>query len=267
MYSVPFSNYEGISLLSNFRLGPMDIASNIIGGRIDEELVSPGQSLGIQVKNFVGFNISATWEGISAYVAYFEDTVEIDSAPLQQLGQLLQTPSPMNSTPASESDVSQLLFDDDKGLFLGYGASADYFNFLLEGEFSKTEVEDSSSLDQEQWYVSLSYRFPKIQPYLMYAQRESERNTSTASRFSPGFQQDAVQRTFDASLFEYNAWTLGARFEVHSAAVLKVELNLFQDIIDNNSSSAFGIRTFSPLDSEKETGSINEFSVGLDVVF
>jgi len=102
----------------------------------------------------------------------------------------------------------------------------------------------------------LGYRFGDFQPYIMYEETETDRNTSTASVF-PDALQPTVQGAFDSQEFEYYATSIGLRYDFHPSAALKVQYTRFDDIVDLTSD-------FGTFDIKED---LHQLTVGVDFIF
>jgi len=256
MYSLQFSTFEGLSLVSNFPVGEWDISSNFSWGNVQDTFFSTTVPTDGKLESFGGFNIQFNREWFSGYIAYLGGDVFIPHAGIEGLVSLVAAID-------GEDAASTISLDGDWGDFKAIGFTIDYDNFLINAEISEVEIEESMTLAGQQWYVSFAYRFDNVMPYITYQTTESERRTAEASALSstplPAAVHPAqpplnifVQGAFDGRKFEYNAITLGIRWDFHESAALKFEYNDYQDIFEG---------TGPQLD---DTGN---FSIGIDVVF
>ena len=125
-------------------------------------------------------------------------------------------------------------------------------------------IEDSLTLDTEQWYVSLAYRFDSIMPYISYQETQSKKKTVSISNAlipeqivpSQPTLNNFLQSALDGQMFEYNAYTIGIKYDFHASAALKFEYNKFNDIVDIGSLGSF-----------ENPESSGNFSVAVDLVF
>jgi len=256
MYSLTFSTYEGLSLLSNFTLSDWDIASNLIYGNVEDtffETTSPTEG---QLKDIYGINFQVSKDWFSAYIAYVATDVFIPTSSIESVAQISDAVSPGSGT--------QISLDSDYGDFLGLGFTIDYHNWLLNTEWSKIAIEESLTLDNEQWYVSLAYRFDNVMPYVTYQTTETKRKTANISDSAIPVQihpaqpslNNFLQSVLDGQMFEYNAYTIGVKYDFHDSAALKFEYNRYNDIVDIGSLGSF-----------ENPESSGNFTVAIDLVF
>ncbi|MBU2970523.1 porin [Pseudoalteromonas sp. C2R02] len=256
MYSLTFSTYEGLSLLSNFSLSDWDIASNLIYGNLDDTFFATTNPTEGKLKDIYGINIQASKDWFSAYIAYVGTDVYIPTSSIEGAAQIVELIAPSRGT--------EISLDYDYGDFLGLGFTVDYDNWLLNTEWSTVAIEESLTLDTEQWYVSLAYRFDSIMPYISYQETESKRKTLSISDALIPEQivpteptlNNFLQSALDGQMFEYNAYTIGVKYDFHASAALKFEYNRFNDIVDIGSLGSF-----------ENPESSGNFSVAVDLVF
>jgi predicted porin len=256
MYSLTFSTYEGLSLLSNFTLADWDLSSNIIYGNVEDTFFADTSPTLGKLKDIYGINIQVSKDWFSAYIAYVGTEVFIPSASIEAVAQIVEVVSP--------GDGSKISLDSDYGDFIGLGFTIDSDNWLFNTEWSTISIEDSLTLDSEQWYASLAYRFDTIMPYVTYQTTESKRkiasisNTPLPSHIHPAQPplNNFLQSVLDGQMFEYNAYTIGVKYDFHPSAALKLEYNRYEDIVDVGS-----------LGSVKKPESSGDFSIAVDLVF
>jgi len=256
MYSLTFSTYEGLSLLSNFSLSDWDISSNIIYGNVEDTFFETTNPTDGKLKDIYGINIQASKDWFSAYVAYVGTDVYIPTSSIESVAQITESVSPGSGTKIS--------LDSDYGDFLGLGFTIDYGRWLFNTEWSTISIEESLTLDNEQWYASLAYRFDEIMPYITYQTTESKRKIASISdsllpaQIHPAQPplNNFLQSILDGQMFEYNAYTIGVKYDFHSSAALKFEYNRYEDIIDIGSLGSF--------EAPESSGN---FSVAIDLVF
>lgn len=252
MYSLLFNTYDGVSLLSNFYAGGIDITTNIIYGNVEETFFKTTTPTEGKLEGFKGINVQFSKDWLSGYAAYMYGDVFIPQAGMVALADALDTNVP------SLNLGTEVKIDNDVGSFIGLGITADLDQFLINAEYSEVTVDDSLLLDNSQWYVSLAYRLDSYTPYLTYQHTENEQNTEVASKLSavPPL-ATTVQGAFDGQLFEYTATTLGVRYDFHPSAALKFEYNAFSKIVDVT--AGWGTPT------DKESSS--NITISIDLVF
>jgi len=250
IYNVTFSTFDGLSLLYSTYLNDWDILANIIFGSVNDTFFTTTTPTDGKVDHIYGINTQVSLDWLSIYIAYFSGDVEIPHPLIEANADGLVAAG------ASAEAASKLRIDGDKGTFLGGGFTVDYENWIINTEFVRGDIENSFALETEQWYLLLGYRAGDFQPYIMYEELESIKNTSTASAF-PGFLQASIQAGFDAQMFEYNATSLGLRYDFHSSAALKVQYTRFDDIVDLTSK-------FGTFDVKED---LHQLTVGVDFIF
>ncbi len=261
MYSLQFSSFEGLSLLSNFSLGSWDLSSNVFWGNVNDTFFSTTTPTVGQLEDIAGINIQISKNWFSAYVAYVGTDVVIPHSGIEGAADLVDLVA------QGQNQGTNIRMDGDYGDFLGFGFTIDTEHWLFNTEWSTVGIEDSMTLDTKQWYMSLGYRINEFMPYITYQTTESERRTEIANAL-PSTPVPAtvhpgqpplnifIQSAFDAQQFEYNAYTLGIRYNFHPSAAFKLEYNRYEDIID-----------IGRLGTNADPEDSGNLSIGVDLVF
>lgn len=256
MYSLTFSTYEGLSLISNFSLSDWDISSNLMYGNVEGTFFETTLPTDGTLTDSMGINVQLSKEWFSMYFAYLGTKVDIPRSDFESISQIVDLVSP--------GDGTSIKLDNDYADFLGIGFTIDYENWLFNSEWSNVAIEDNITLDSVQWYASLAYRFDKIMPYITYQTTETKREKASISNNRiPAQIHPAqpplnmfLQGILDSQIFEYKAYTVGVRYDFHPSAALKLEYNSYFDIIDNDS-----------LGSTSDPETSGNISVAIDLVF
>ena len=250
MYSISFSSYDGLSLLHNTYIRDWDILTNLFYGSVTETLFGRTTPTDGKLEHMYGINTQASLDWFSVYIAFTNADVVIPIAVIEGNADDLVTAG------ASAEAASKLRIDGDEGTFLAGGFTIDYENWIVGAEASKLEVKNALFPENSSWYLLLGYRFGDFQPYIMYEETETDRNTSTASVF-PDALQPTVQGAFDSQEFEYYATSIGLRYDFHPSAALKVQYTRFDDIVDLTSD-------FGTFDIKED---LHQLTVGVDFIF
>jgi hypothetical protein len=256
MYSLLFSSYDGLSLISNYSVFDWDITSNLVYGTVEDTFFSTTSPTEGKLDDLYAINVQFSKDWFSAYVAYLGTDVLVPRADIETVAAITDAVAPGRGT--------DIRIDSDYGDFLGLCFTIDFENWLFNTEWSTVAIENSLSLDADQWYASLGYRFDNIMPYVSYQETENKRqtvsisNTPLPAQIHPGQPplNTFLQGVFDGLKFEYIAYTIGVRYDFHPSAALKVEYNRYEDIIDAGS-----------LGSISDPESSGNFSVAVDLVF
>jgi len=152
--------------------------------------------------------------------------------------------------------ADQLIVEDDFGSFFGLGFSVDYNNILIDAEFTKVEVEESIVATQEQYYVSVGYRFDSVTVYAITEHGEKTNDESYISKLPaiPAIQVGFAQLLATQNE-EIDGLTLGLRYNFHPSAALKVDYTTHDTLAYNSD-----IGTFESVESSALT-------VGVSLVF
>lgn len=251
VYSLVFSTFDGVSIVNNHTIGDWDSTVQAIYGSYqgDIDLVSDGDDAALH--NMMGVNWTLSYDWFTARAVYMQanTSISFENEPYEQdatdasgnviideLGNTVKIQA-LNSAIASVSAyvpevTDKLIVKDDLGSFFGLGFSIDYNNILLDAEFTTVDVENSIVATQEQYYVSIGYRFDDITIYAMTEHSEDENDDSYQVSFPASAEvEQLIQEGYEALLESQNeiidGLTVGFRYNFHPAAALKVNYTNF----------------------------------------
>lgn len=232
VYSLGFDNIEGISLYRTGQLGDFDSSLQLIFGAYSGDITLAGSPASAKIDNIAGISWELGQDWFTLRAAYLTGKVSINAPALQPLlGGLQQAGLP--------AVASQVDFDDDKGVFIGLGATIDKNNVIAVAEFNKVDVEDTFFAERENYYVSVGYRFDGITPYVSF---EREEHTSKPEIYQPLTSALPPQLliplvgTVESLAFEADTWNFGVRYDFHPSAAFKAQYSSQRNkILDDRS--------------------------------
>lgn len=171
MYSLSFSNVDGLGYSQNFTAGGMDMSVNTVFGRYQGNLRIAGQDAPGDLQNLGAVNFTLALGNHEFYTAYAQADVYINSAVVTGLITQIETGF------GTDLDDTKLLVDGDKGSFIGVGYKGSIGDIGLYAEASQVIVEDSLIQDSRGGYVGASYNLGE---YLVHATYEMQ--TSDAKK-------------------------------------------------------------------------------------
>ncbi len=232
MYNLPFSNYDGVSLLHNKLLGDWDFTFNFLAGELQDTFFEESSPTEGQLTNFFGLATTFSYNWFSGYVTYIAGEVTIPVAGVEGFADLATA----LGTPADVANT--LRMDGDTGWFFGTGFNIDYDKWSIIAEYSKYKVEDSvlESADEAS-YISIGYRVKEgIMPFVLFENFETPESEDILTRFPSatippiGTPYDGVPLNFAAKGLvdqinrdEYTAMSVGVRYDFHPSAVFKIQ--------------------------------------------
>lgn len=254
VYNLVFSTFDGVSIVNNHTLGDWDSSIQAIYGSYDGSVNLLSNEDPAELNNMMGVNWTVSYDWLTARAVYMvaETSISFDNNP--DPDQILNKGISLVGAVFPEA-ADSLVVSEDNGSFFGLGLSVDYNNFLVDAEFTTVEVEDSIVATQEQYYVSVGYRFDTYTVYAITEHREDKNDDNYSSQLPAALPLSAdltvyPQATYQALLAsqeeERDAFTVGVRYNFHPAAALKVDYTSY-DV--------------------KGVGESNLLSVGVNLVF
>ena len=249
VYNLVFSTFDGLSIVNNHTIGDWDSTVQAVYGSYDGSVDLVSDYDPASLENIFGVNWTLTYDWFTARAVYMfadtsisfenETTVGVDDG----TGTLVDTQLLNTSIDAVggffPEVADQLIVEDDFGSFFGLGFSVDYNNILVDAEFTKVEVEESIVSTQEQYYVSVGYRFDSVTVYAITEHSEAENDDSYVSKLPaiPAIQQGFTQ-LLQSQNEEIDGLTLGLRYNFHPAAALKVDYTTYDTLVPSVSSES-----------------------------
>ena len=209
VYSFDFPGMDGLSLLWNTALGPVDSSFQVMAGSLDGYTGDTP----IKFDNFVGAVWIGSWEWLTGRASYNQSTVSLPLSDAENiansytaLGQGMQdvaqgfggvaqgfagtgVGSRAGVYAAGFNTVGQALvanadnvrvYEDD-GIYTSLGIGVDKGSFLLDAEWIYYELDDSLIPDTSAYYLTLGWRVGPTVIYGTYSREESDPNTAFTS--------------------------------------------------------------------------------------
>ncbi len=242
MYSLPFNNYDGLSVIHNTYLGEWDFSFNFVTGELEDTFFNDTSPTDGSLNSMFGLATSFSREWFSGYFTYIQGKVDIPVAGIEDFANLTR------ALGASEEAANNIRLDGDKGWFMGAGFNIDYENWSIIAEFSQNKTENSILQEPDKGgYVSFGYRVSeKLMPFVLYEVFETEENTSIAAQIPGtiipplGTDYDGFPANLAAQALvnqvnrnEYTATSVGMRYNFHPSAVFKVQYTAVDNKLDD----------------------------------
>lgn len=181
MYNQPWSNADGVSLSHNAYFGKWFSQAQFLYGRFEGDAAIGRNKFQGQLDHLRGLSWDVEYdEWLSLRAAYLTANVTISGSPLDQVTNALRQ--------FRQSALADRLdYNDDPGTFKSLGFKVDKANWLVVGEYSELEVEDSvlENIDRTDWYATVGRRFGNVMPHVTYGRQTAGADLSVLTGISP----------------------------------------------------------------------------------
>lgn len=236
MYSLSFSNIDGIGFQQNFTAGGIDQSINTVLGTYQGDLQLGGVDVASTLENFFAVNWSVNMENHEFYAAYARADVYIPASAAATLSSLTSSPN-------------DVLVNGDYGHFFGVGYIGRFGDITLYSEYSEVGIDESILTDSSGGYLSASYAMNDYTFHITYEIQENKGKTFTDLN-TGDLNGDAVINGVDAATAAgqlaalnanakalggrgnhgtANTITLGTRKDIGSSTALKLDLSLYTE--------------------------------------
>ncbi|WP_165739746.1 porin [Pseudoalteromonas sp. Z1A6] len=237
VYGIPFSTYEGVSVVYSSQLGDWDSTLQGFYGAFDGDIDVFGTELPAELNNLAGINWSLSYDWFSARAAYIVADTSISSEDSGLIG-LVSVLSDSGLT----NTANDLITEEDKTSFVGVGFSVDYENFLFDAEYTQFEVEDSILPEQSQYYASVGYRIDSVIVHFTYEDNDDKHDSSRFNTIeSIPTLNSAVNGALEGLRAQSNVYTIGARYDFHPSAAFKIDFSRFEDDITDTETDVVAV--------------------------
>ncbi|NMF48608.1 porin [Pseudoalteromonas arctica] len=237
VYGIPFSTYEGVSVVYSSQLGDWDSTLQGFYGAFDGDIDVFGTELPAELNNLGGVNWSLSYDWFSARAAYIVADTSISSEDSGLIG-LVSVLSDSGLT----NTANDLITEEDKTSFVGVGFSIDYENFLFDAEYTQFEVEDSILPEQSQYYASVGYRIDSVIVHFTYEDNDDKHDSSRFNTIeSIPTLNSAVNGALEGLRAQSNVYTIGARYDFHPSAAFKIDFSRFEDDITDTETDVVAV--------------------------
>lgn len=176
MYNQPWSNFDGASLTHATYFGDWYSQAQVLYGNFEGEAQIDNLPRQGKLDHLTGLSWDLEYnEWLSFRAAYFRTQVSVTGSSLDDLVVNLRATG--NGLLADRMD-----YIDDRGTFVNVGVRVDRANWLLVGEMSEAEIEDSilDGTNRRDWYATVGRRFGTIMPHVTHGRRDADVNAAIA---------------------------------------------------------------------------------------
>ncbi len=224
MYSLEFSNMDGVSYQQNFEFSGMEHALNIAIGQYQGILDLNGP-VNSTLENLIAINWATTMDNHDFYIAYAQADVYVPATDVAGLSALAGTPG-------------DVLVNGDYGFFIGTGYQGTYGDIGVFFEYSIVQVKDSVFADSSGGYLGGSYTMGDYIYHVTYGTRKAEEKTYTGpladfdiGTAGGGAASGATLNSTVRSIGNGDGTTitLGVRKDIGVSTAIKIDLDLYTE--------------------------------------
>ena len=209
VYSFDFPGFDGLSLLWNKALGPVDSSLQLVAGTMDGFTGSAP----IKLENFVGASWIGSWEWLTGRASYIHssatiavDEVESVAGAYQTIGNgmlgvaqgfggiaqgyqgtalgdraAVYSNGFMQTGNALVNNADNISVDGDPGGYMAFGLSVDKGSFIADAEWIHYALDDALIPDTSAYYLTLGWRVGPTVIYGTYSREQADTTTSATS--------------------------------------------------------------------------------------
>ena len=229
MYSLSFSNMDGIGYQHNFTAMGMDQALNLALGTYQGLLSLGTEQVQSMLENLIAINWSATMGNHEFSAAYAQADVYVPAEATAGLAGVAD---------AGGDDGDNVLINGDYGFFVGVGYKGIYGDFTLYSEYSIVQVNDSIFSDTAGGYIGGSYTMDDYTYHITFGTRKAEEKEYAATTdaidlgTAGGGAANGTTLNSTARFLgngDSTTITIGARKDIGISTAVKVDLDLYTE--------------------------------------
>lgn len=169
MYSLSFSNMDGVSYQQNMEAMGMDHSLTVAVGTYQGLLSLGTENVQSSLENLIAINWSATMGDHEFSAAYAQADVYV----------------PANATASlalvAGAEANKVLINGDLGSFVGIGYKGTFGDLSVYSEYSIVKVDDSIFSDTEGGYLGVSYNMDDYTYHITYGIRKAKEKVYAAT--------------------------------------------------------------------------------------
>ncbi|GHA75541.1 porin [Cognatilysobacter bugurensis] len=169
MYNQPWSNADGISLSHSAYVGKWFSQAQVLYGSFDGDAVNGTTRFQGKLDHLRGFSWDVEYdEWLSLRAAYVAAEVTVAGTSLDLVTNALRQFR-------QNALADRLDYNQDPGTFKSVGFKVDKADWLVVGEYSELDIEDSvfANIDRTDWYTTVGHRFGAVMPHFTYGRRSA----------------------------------------------------------------------------------------------
>lgn len=205
VYAFDFPGFDGLSVLYNKSLGPIDNSLQVIAGTLD----GVTGSTPILFEDFIGASWVGSWEWLTGRASYLQATLSIEDSGAEGVangyedlgkgmlgvaqgfgGFAAFAPTDTMAADAAYynekytlvgnqllSTVDEARIKDDHGAYMALGFSVDKGSFIADAEWIHYAVDEALVPNTSAYYLTLGWRFGPTVVYGTYSREEQDART------------------------------------------------------------------------------------------
>ncbi|KPH64740.1 porin [Pseudoalteromonas sp. NEC-BIFX-2020_002] len=242
VYNIPFSTYEGLSLLHTSQLGDWDSTLQIIYGSFDGNIGVVTYNDKAELNDIAGINWTLSYDWFSARAAYLVAETSIGLSDQEPTGQALNGLEKTLRDNGLVTQANDIAISEDDGTFIGVGFSIDYNDILFDAEYTQLEVENSILAKQSQYYASVGYRMDEIIVHFTYENNDDKHDAADFDKITqiPAL-NGAINQALLGTKAQSTVYTIGTRYDFHPSAALKVDFSRFKNDITDTETDVIAV--------------------------
>jgi hypothetical protein len=229
MYSLSFSNMDGISYQQNMEAMGMDHSLTVAIGTYQGILGLGTEEVQSALENLITINWSATMGDHEFTAAYAQADVYVPANATAGLAAIAT---------AGGDDANNVLINGDLGYFVGIGYKGTFGDISVYSEYSIVGVDDSIFADTNGGYLGASYNMNDYTYHMTYGMRKAEEKTYAAGTdaidlglagggAASGSTLNSTARFLGNG--DNTTITIGVRKDVGLSTAIKVDLDLYTE--------------------------------------
>lgn len=239
VYSIGFDDFDGVGSIYTSTIGDFDSTFHVAFGRNTDALNIAGEEReGSDIANLFSTALTLNDDWLTLRLGYSRADVTIPVADFQPLLD--------NWIAAGFPAVADgIELNDDEWVFIDFAFIIDYENFLIVGEITDLDEDDTTVLNpSKSYYLSLGYRVNDVLWHFTHSATEGSAGTGVLSEVPVGvdpgldFLTALTAATFASNDLDVEANTIGLRWEFAEAMALKAEFTKYSDNITSASDAS-----------------------------
>lgn len=217
MYSLTFSNMDGVGFQHNFQAIGMDHSLNLAIGTYQGELILGTDEVQSSLENLIAINWSATVGNHEFSAAYAQADTYVPATATENLA------------PAAGAESDKVLINGDYGFFIGAGYKGSFGDLTIYSEYSIVEIQDSIFADTSGGYIGVSYLIDTYTYHITYGARKAEEKEYTTGNvdFGNGTSLNSTARLLGNG--DSTTITIGVRKDIGLSTAIKMDLDLYTE--------------------------------------
>ncbi|MBB1427175.1 hypothetical protein H5181_11980 [Shewanella sp. SG44-2] len=211
--TIPFSSYTGAGVSYDVEYDDSTLTMQAFGGESDVK------NSAVELSNLMGANVSWTDEIWTLRAVYAQAKLD---GPI-----VSEVTVPLAAGVNTQANYTVLELNDEKGSFVGVGASYDNGEVIAITEWTRSEI-DNAYPDTDSGYLTLGYRIKEFTPYATVAYMKTQDNDERL----PLSTATAIQMVaFNA---ERMAYSIGLRWDAIDNVAIKFDVTYAEDFGDTS---------------------------------